>query len=553
MRTHAILTILAFAGGHAVYAQVGRNQDWPMAGGDSARTGVARPDSRINKDSAKEFTLLYKVKLEDAARGQRSLTPPAILGLLISYRGFKELGYVGGNNNGIYTLNVDAGRMFWAKPLIYSSEQPQAKDNALPCSGSMTAMAALVPQAGGFGGGRGGRGAPPPAAGAPATPPVVRGPGLGGSGGFGGTRPVVALASDGRLHKLNTANGDEFGPPLAFLPANGKASALNLADNVVYTSTNQGCGSVPNAIWAIDTAAEGGTRIRSFPTNGGGVWGAGGVTIGLDGTIFAQVGDGPSDPIANKWSNTLLALSAKDLEMKQYFTPPSTPSAGKNVGLSAATPVAFAFKGRNVVLASAKDGRLYLLDGQLVGGEDHRTFLARTPVLSDGAAADRGVYAMSTYEDEQQTRWILAAVWGPLGAEVKVAGAQPAPTGSIVAFKVEEQGGVPAMTPAWVSRDMPAPAAPVISSGVVFALSAGEYTRTAKENWGGMYMVDERPKPLAHATLYALDGATGKEIYSSRNTITAPAALTGLSVANGRAYFGGTDGVLYCFGIPMER
>ena len=32
-----------------------------------------------------------------------------------------------------------------------------------------------------------------------------------------------------------------------------------------------------------------------------------------------------------------------------------------------------------------------------------------------------------------------------------------------------------------------------------------------------------------------------------------PAALTGLSVANGRAYFGGTDGVLYCFGIPMER
>src|SRR5207244_1207828 len=172
MRAHAILTVLAIAGAHAVYAQVGRNQDWPMAGGDSARTGVARPDGRINKDSAKEFTLLYKVRLEDAARVLRSLTPPAILGLLISYRGFKELGYVGGNNNGLYTLNVDAGRMFWQKPLIYSSEIPQAKDNALPCSGSMTAMPALVPQAGGFGGGRGGRGGPPPV-----IPPVQRGPG----------------------------------------------------------------------------------------------------------------------------------------------------------------------------------------------------------------------------------------------------------------------------------------------------------------------------------------------------------------------------------------
>jgi outer membrane protein assembly factor BamB len=88
------------------------------------------------------------------------------------------------------------------------------------------------------------------------------------------------------------------------------------------------------------------------------------------------------------------------------------------------------------------------------------------------------------------------------------------------------------LTQAWVSRDIPSPQPPVIANGVVFALSS---------------------KSGTHATLYALDAATGKELYSSRNLVTAPAALTGVTVANGRVYFGTTDGTAYEFGMYMEH
>jgi outer membrane protein assembly factor BamB len=104
-----------------------------------------------------------------------------------------------------------------------------------------------------------------------------------------------------------------------------------------------------------------------------------------------------------------------------------------------------------------------------------------------------------------------------------------APHGSIVAFKLTDVEGKPVLTPAWASRDLNSPVTPVITSGVVFALSTG-----------------------GHATLYALDSATGKELYSSGNQVNAPASLTGMTVANGRVFFTTTDNTLYGFGIFLE-
>jgi outer membrane protein assembly factor BamB len=521
----------------AAYAQMSRSQDWNTFGSDQGRSGWERSDPRISKDTlAKEFALLYRMKLEENARGTRSVTPPMIINTLISYRGFKELAFSGGSNNTVYAINADFGKMFWQKPLIYSSELPQAKEPNLACSGSVTPLVSLVPPPV-FG--RGGRGGGPPAT------TVAPGRGLGGAG-FGASRPVLTLGSDGRLHRLNSANGDDLGGvPSRFLPPNARASMLNVADNVVYTSTNQGCGAVANAIWAMDFAAETPT-VTSFQTKGGGVWGAGGVAIGPDQTIYAQLGDGTLDPAANKWSNTLVALSPRTLEMKQYFTPPNLTPA-KNIGMNAATPVVFPWKDTTVVAASGKDGRVYLLDATLMGGADHKTSLSKSAPLSDGLTADRGIYGLASWLDEAQGRWIAASVWGP------VTGSPLNLNGGIVVFKVEDHDGLPELKQAWVSHDLSAPVAPVAASGVVFALSAGDYTRTPKVGYNDIYLVEERPKPLAHATLYAIDASTGKDIWSSRTMIAAPGTLTGLTVANGRVYLGTTDGAFYCFGIPMER
>jgi hypothetical protein len=164
-----------------------------------------------------------------------------------------------------------------------------------------------------------------------------------------------------------------------------------------------------------------------------------------------------------------------------------------------------------MIASALKDGRLSLLDGSA-----GTSAILETPLTMSGG--------LSTWQDADGIRWVLAPVWGRNGAS---------PNGSITAFKVEEQAGKTVLVPAWVSRDMISPLPPVIASGVVFALSAGK---------GG-----------TRATLYALDAATGKELYSSRNLIAGPASLAGMSVSNGRVYFSTLDGTMYAFGMFMEH
>ena len=59
----------------------------------------------------------------------------------------------------------------------------------------------------------------------------------------------------------------------------------------------------------------------------------------------------------------------------------------------------------------------------------------------------------------------------------------------------------------------------------------------------------QRIKGSTHAVLYALDGQTGKELWSSGDQIASWSHWGGLSVANGRVYIGTFDGYLYSFGL----
>jgi outer membrane protein assembly factor BamB len=90
---------------------------------------------------------------------------------------------------------------------------------------------------------------------------------------------------------------------------------------------------------------------------------------------------------------------------------------------------------------------------------------------------------------------------------------------------------------------------PVIANGLVFAYGSGETTTQAYPDRGLNDSSPLRIKASTHATLYALDAATGRELYSSRDQIESFAHFTGLSVANGRVYLGTYDSVLYCFGL----
>jgi outer membrane protein assembly factor BamB len=519
--------------------------DWLTHSGDAQRTGWQKAEKEITKESVKGFQFLWKLQLENEQKALHSLMTPLIVGRAITNRGFKELAIVAGSSDNIYAVDADLGRVFWSRRFTYSSDTPQIQTSSWLCPGGLTATPVISPPPN-----FAARPAPAPA-GAPRAP-APRPP---GASPFA-VRRIYVLSSDGNIHQLNLNNGEEMAPPAKLVPPNGKPYSLNIVDNVLYTATGQRCGGNPNAVYAMDLNSPE-MKVAQFATGAGGIWGLGGVAIGTDGTIYTETGDGEWDPAKGQYSDTVLALTAKDLKLKDYYTPSNRAWLTKRDLDMNVTPVVFPYKGRDLIAASGKEGRFYLLDSQSLGGPDHRTPLFRSELVSNEEVdfAGAGTWgSLATWEDDKGTRWILAPIWGPPHSkfEFPITNGK-SPNGSIVAFKVTEQNGKPVLSPAWISRDLIAPAPPVVANGVVFALSSGEYVRQVNENEGGLFSAQYRAERSKNAVLYALDAETGKELYSSGDSITSFTHFATMAVANGRVYFATYDNTLYSFGFPMER
>jgi outer membrane protein assembly factor BamB len=318
------------------------------------------------------------------------------------------------------------------------------------------------------------------------------------------------LASDGKLHQLSLQTGKNVViQPLQVLPPNAYASGLIIVDNVVYTSTSNGCGGAPNGVWAVDLSSPDKT-ISSWKTNGANVAGSAGLAIGTDGTIYAATSDG-----------AVVALEPKKLKLKDSFSQ-------ANVDFTA-SPLVFQHRGKDLIAAAAKDGRIYILNSSSLGGADRRTPLSATPPGTN--AADFAPSALASWQDTDDTRWILA----------------PTST-AVAAFKVAEQNGIPTLQQGWVSREMASPLPPIVINGVVFALSSGEY-----RSGGAQMTAAQRAQRSKPAVLYALDGTTGKELWNSGTTITSFAHSGGLSGGLGQVFVGTYDSTFYAFGFPIEK
>ena len=191
-------------------------------------------------------------------------------------------------------------------------------------------------------------------------------------------------------------------------------------------------------------------------------------------------------------------------------------------------PIVFSYKGRQLVAAAGR-GSLVLLDAASLGGKDHRTPLSETTTLTKGAAK-HGWDGLATWQETDGTTWVIASVSNP----VSIAGLEGTTVhGAIVGFRVDDANGKPVLTPAWISEDMVNPAPPRIANGVVVALAGGNAT--------------------THAKLLVLDAKTGKELYSSKDTIPTYANRSGVALGDSHAFFTDHNNVLYSFGIALEH
>ena len=498
-----------------------------MEGVDTQRTGWVRDEKIFTPGNVGSMKLLWRIQLNSTSRSMHNLFPPLIAESVMTPQGSVEVGLVAGVSDDLFAINVANGQVLWRRRFENRLSNLAPVDNVL-CPGGQTAVPALVQ-----------------------TSP--------------GKYTVYAVSWDGRLHQINLGDGENVASPEKFIPGNGKAYALNYKDGVIYTATAQGCGGLTNAFHAFDLASR---RASTFIPAGGGLWGRRGAAIDADGRVYLGTGDGIFDPENRRLGNGIVGVkidAGKTLQLVDFFAAPNANWMWRRDLDVNTTPVAIDYRGRKFLVGTSKECRLWLLDREALGGEDHRTTLHTTPLIcADSQAFDGvGVWgALSAWQDPQGTQWVLVPFWGPVSTKFKAPIEHSRPThGGVAAFKLEEIEGKWQLTPAWLSRDMDLGEETVIANGIVFAYSSGvDGTQVVQDaGWneaggprygGALSSGAARRIPNSRkAMLYALDGQTGKELWNSGDTITSWNHFSGVTVANGRAYIGTWDGALYAFGV----
>jgi len=362
-----------------------------------------------------------------------------------------------------------------------------------------------------------------------------------------GRRPLYFVTGDGMLRTINAATGEEIAPAFCF--ATGKGWALNLHNDVIWMPHG---GAISATL--LDDPQH---KVMTVASGSGGMWGRRGAAVDSTGTAWSTTGDGQFNPATGQYANSVMGVGVENgvLKMKDWYTPTNWDWLRKRDLDPNNTPTIFTYRGKELLAASGKECRVYLLDPREAGGQDHQTPLFKTPLFCNEEVdfQDRGSWgALSSWRDASGAQWVLAPFWGEVHSKFKAPFMNtPTPVeGGVAAWKVAGTAAKPTLEPAWVSRDMLRGEPVIIANGVVYGYGSGENTRQGWAESTQLYMTANYRASLGqHATIYALDAQTGRELWSSGDTITSWNHFSGITVANGRVYLGTYDGTIWCFGI----
>jgi outer membrane protein assembly factor BamB len=486
--------------------------EWLTWGYDQERTGWNRAETTLNPNNVPQLELKWKAQLPTPSNEVvlSTMTAPLVANVN-GPRGSRALVFVVGSDNTVYAIDAETGKPAWQRRFPNTQTPKQA--STWLCSNTQNA-----------------------------TPVIDKDSGT-----------IYVSTSDGKLRGLNLEDGEDRMPATDFTTPFARNWSLNLIDGVLYSPTARGCGGALAHFTSMDLKDPARRTVEYYTSSGrpGGAWGRGGMVRGPKG-IITQTADGPYDPGSGWFGNTVMSLNFKDLRLLDTYTPANWELLNKkDQDLGSANPLIFTFDKWTLVASAAKESVISLLDANRVGGEDHHTPLYQGPRWGNDEylLAGRGLWGgMATWQDTQGKRWLLLPLWGPPSKDApKFATTYgPAERGSVMAFEVRmnPEKTAPLLVPVWMSRDMQVPDPPVVANGVVYALQTGEQTAQPR---GGTAKF--RSTPLTNAVLYALDGATGKQLYSSEKLIDSWTHFSEPVVAGGQVYVSTWDGRLYAFGL----
>ena len=500
--------------------------DWPMFGHDPQRTGWATDERTLTPENVSNLKLKWKVKVDNQGSLLYALTPPIVAVGVSTSSGLKNVVYVAGKEGKVFALDSETGQLFWKW-----EDRRYAIPTDIGLQGSVYCPNGVI-----------------------ATPTFDR-----------RTEILYTIAEGGALYGLDLGSGKVRFGPVQFVTPFSKNWSLNLVGDTIYTTLAQGCGGGLSGFHSIDIRNRHHPVVRQLllsNTNTGGIWGRGGAVIGKNGRVYGSTADGPFDPMVGDYSNSVVAASLDELDLVDYFTPWNWRDLyRKDLDYGSASPVWFGWKNYNLLASGAKEGVLYLLDADSLGGKDHQTPLMAGIKLGNDPkdSSSHGIWGgLSMWRDDDGQTWLYVPVYGPVSKSAPkfpIANGAIA-NGSVMAFKVAADGHTdkPILEPAWISGNLRVPDPVAIANGLVFVLETGENPDQRGE-WDTK-TAGQRLTKVKPAVLHALDARTGKELYNSGQAIDTWVHFSGLAIAEGRIYAVDYGSNVYCFGgsnLPAEE
>ena len=477
-------------------------QDWTTLGNDAQRSGWLRSSAKISTKSVQtpEFQLLWKRDFDAETRGSNSVSAPVLLDFLISHKGFRSLAFLGAADGSVFAVDTDLDRPEWERRFGAGAQYPAATAD---CPGGMTSSltrptVAALPALGGFSG-SGRR-----------------------SAGFSG----VGKPNEGAvtLQQERSPGFRRPEPPKPGARVQAPARRVLSGLSVVYALTADGLLHT----MLVSNGYDHGSPIPFLPANAN----AKGLMV-VDGTAYAATSGGCNGVPNGVWAadtesgkvSSWKAGAGSVAGMAGYAVAPdgtvyAATDDGRVVALAGGTlaekgvhkgsggyvssPVVIDYQDQDFLVVARKDGSVALFEASKLGGGP----VSATPADSAGFASD----ALATWRDAQNVTWVLAPK-----------------AGAVEAFKIVESSGKPTLESGWKAQ-VKSPLPPIVVDNIVFVSTGG-----------------------GTAVLHALDGATGKPLWTSGSAVKAPAAKTGLTAGPNTIYLATNDGALYAFGFPIEH
>jgi outer membrane protein assembly factor BamB len=544
-------------------------RDWVTFGYDPERSGWARAETALTKANAGRLSLLWKSQLDAVPNNVNTystLTQPLVVENVATRQGPRTMVFVASAENNIYALDNTTGAIIWKKAFPNNATPPAPATGNCPNNLN-------------------------------ATPVIDK-----------GNSVIYVLPNDGKLRGLSLADGEMKVPPTVFVPAFSRNFSLNLADGFLFTSTTRGCGNAISEIVAMNVNSPDRPVFHFYPSpgKGAGPWGKGGIVKSPSG-VLAQTADGAYDPASGRFGNTILNLT-NDMRLLDSYTPANEAVLNaKDYDLGSNSPVVFSFERWTLASTAAKEGVIYLLDAMDLGGADHRTplFVSQRYGNDAGVFGYHGVWnALATWVDGQGKRWLFVPMYGPTAKDTVSSFPKsygPVVNGSLMAFTVQLKNGKPILVPEWNSGDLDLPGTPVVANGVVYVMASGDRATDAirgprggrggpggpggpggRGGGRGVTLSEVNPnqpgyehdaawralqlrpveeggqqsgarnsggRDTTHGVLYALDAATGAELFTSGEAIDSWNHDGNIALSGGTLYLSTYHGRVYAFGL----